>query len=353
MTESIGSLINKKYEIAPSVTKPSKREEFATLPEEVKTRQISFITLKELMTQYYPESEWVVESLIPEGLTVLSAQPASYKTWLLLDIAIAVASGGQLSETFDTTQTGVLMVDEENSERLLQQRLSLLGDDNELPIHFMIEKNFKLEDAQISKVIKFCKENKIGLVTIDSLVRVHSSNENDAVQMSEVFAKLRRFNKAKINVLVTHHNRKGGKTENPSQDMRGSSDILAAVDCHLSLKRNRENKQTITVTQTKVRFMQEIEPFEMEVISTDERVKFEYAGLSDFVETKRAKTTNAIKELLADGKTRNQKDILATLEEKGNKVNAKTLRSILKDMEEKKDLAGSPGKGSEILYKLT
>jgi hypothetical protein len=216
----------------------------------------------------------------------------------------------------------------------------------------MINENFKLEDAKISKVIKFCKENKIGLVTIDSLVRVHGGNENDAVHMSEVFAKLRRFNKAKINVLVTHHNRKGGKTENPSQDMRGSSDILAAVDCHLSLKRNRENKQTITITQTKVRFMQEIEPFEMEVVSTDERVKFEYAGLSDFIETKRQKTVKAIKEILSDEMTLNQKDILAVLEEKYVRVNAKTLRSILRDMEKEGGLVGAPGKGSEIRYKL-
>jgi hypothetical protein len=130
VAESIGSLINKRREIAPPTTKPSKREEFAQLPEGVKARQPSFITLKELMTRRYPESEWVVESLIPEGLTVLSAQPASYKTWLLLDIAIAVASGSQLSQTFDTTQSGVLVIDEESSERLLQQRLSLLGTTN-------------------------------------------------------------------------------------------------------------------------------------------------------------------------------------------------------------------------------
>ena len=335
MTEPIDSLINKRIEVSTQA-KPS---------------TTSFITLKELMSRQFPDSEWVVEPLIPEGLTVLSAQPASYKTWLMLDIAIAVASGSQLFDTFDTTQSGVLMVDEENSERLLQQRLQLLGDDNELPIHFMVDKKFRLEDAKIGSVIRFCKDNDIGLVTFDSLVRIHSKNENDAVQMSEVFAKIRQFNKAGINVLVTHHNRKGGNSENPSQDMRGSSDILAAVDCHLSLKRNRESK-VLSITQTKVRFMEELEPFEMEVITNEESVRFEYMGLSDFAETKRQKTIRAIKELLADGKVLNQKDILVALEEANNKVSAKTLRATLKNMEANDELKGMPGKGSEILYSL-
>lgn len=352
MVESIKSLINKKYEITTASAKSPRQEEFARLPENVKSNVNNFITLKELMSRNYPESEWVVERLIPEGLTILSAQPASFKTWLLLDIAIAVASGNQLFETFDTTQNAVLMVDEENGERLLQQRLQLLGIDDELPIKFMVEKLFKLEDAQISAIIKFCKKNGIGVIMFDSLVRINKNNENDAVQMAESFEKIRRFTKAKINVIITHHNRKSGKSENPSQDMRGSSDILAAVDCHLSLKNNRETKK-LTITQAKVRFSEELEPFEVAIVSQEDSVKFEYIGASDFAETKRTKTVNAIKDLLADGKILNQKEVLATLEENGNKINAKTLRSILKGMEENGELAGSPGKGSEILYKLT
>jgi len=350
MIERIGSIINKNREEPTPIVVPRRREEYAKLPVIVKSGT-GLMTLMELMTKDYPDAEWVVERLVPEGLTILSAQPASFKTWLLLDLAISVASGNQLFETFDTSQSGVLMVDEENSERMLQQRMRLLGNQTELPIYFMVERNFKLEDAQISKVIKICKEKNIGLVTFDSLVRIHSSSENDSVQMSEVFAKLRRFTKAGINVLVTHHNRKSGKVDNPSQEMRGSSDILAAVDCHLSLKRNREAKQLV-ITQTKVRLSEELEPFEMEIVVTDESVRFEYAGLSNFVETKRQKTMKCIFKILSDGNSINQKDILAELVDIDNKVSAKTLRSILEEMEADGELTTTSGKGSEKIYSL-
>ena len=351
MSDSIKSIINSRTLIKKGGTKTARRPETAILPLTLKNSLQTFTTYDELMKKNFPESEWVIEPLIPQGLTVMSAQPASYKTWLLLDIAIAVASGDQLFRTFDTVQGGVLMIDEENSERLLQQRLKLLSEEPELPIYFMIEKNFKLDDAQVSKIIKFCRDKNIKLITFDSLVRIHSSNENDAVQMSEVFSKLKRFTKANLNVLITHHNRKGGKGENPSQEMRGSSDILAAVDCHISVKRSQEEK-TITLTQTKVRFTEELEPFDLKIIASDEKVNFDYLGTSKFAESKRVKTRTMILEILNDFTQINQKDIISNLEIKQFKVNAKTLRKILSSMVSANEISVAAGRGSEILYSL-
>ena len=348
--ESIHSIISKKSIVATSGRTPRK-EEFVLLPDHVAKNELSSLTMKELMKQEFPDSEWVVNRLIPEGLTVLSAQPASFKTWLLLDIAIAVSLGNPLFGTFDTKKSGVLIVDEENSARLLQQRLLMLQERDDLPIHFMIEQNFKLEDAKVSKIIKFCHKNDIKLLTFDSLVRIHNSNENDAVQMSEVFAKVRKFNKAGINVLVTHHNRKTGKSENASQDMRGSSDILAAVDCHLSLKRDKEQNRLV-ITQTKVRFSEELEPIEVQVVANEEKLTLEYLGTKDIGESKRKKNLRLINEILAELGEVNQKEMLLALEEQGNKINAKTLRSILQEMEEAVEIITTHGRGSEILYSL-
>jgi len=349
--ESIQSIIATKKIPIKKNKRPPQREEFAVVSLPKLRNELSSLTMKQLMEQDFPESEWVVNRLIPEGLTVLSAQPASFKTWLLLDIAIAVSNGTPLFNTFDTKRSGVLIVDEENSARLLQQRLLMLQKRDDLPIHFMIEQNFKLEDTKVSKIIKFCKTNDIGLVTFDSLVRIHTSSENDAVQMSEVFAKIRRFTKEGINVLVTHHNRKTGKAENASQDMRGSSDILAAVDCHLSLKRDREQNRLI-ITQTKVRFSEELEPIEMQVVADEENLTLEYIGMTEIGESKRKKTERLVNEVLTELGEVNQKEILTALEESGNKVNAKTLRSTLQDMEEALVIISSAGKGNEKIYRL-
>ena len=333
---------------------PTKRaEESMKLPDRVRKATGEFMTLRELMSNVYPESSWVVDRLVPEGLTILSAQPASFKTWLLLDIAIAVASGDPLIDTFDTTQSGVLMIDEESSEKLLQQRLSLLDSGSDLPIYFKVGTSFKLDDIQVSDIIKRCEKDGIRLITFDSLVRIHDKNENDAVQMSDVFAKLKRFTQSGINVLVAHHNRKGGRGDNPSQEIRGSSDILAAVDCHLSLTMKKDlGRKTLQISQTKVRFSEELEPFELEVVVSDDSVSFNYSGVSDQAESKRDMIAGLILDILSDKRILNQKDILAAIERSGNKANAKTLRVVLKNMEATGRLEASRGKGSELLYKI-
>ena len=242
------------------------------------------------------------------------------------------------------------MIDEENSARLLQQRLKMLGAENELPVHFLVEQNFRLDDKQITRVIKLCEDESIGLITFDSLVRIHGGNENDATQMAEVFGKIRRFSKAGITVLITHHHRKSKSDNNPAQDMRGSSDILAAVDCHLALTRYDNNR--LVLTQTKVRFAEEHEPVEIDVESSQNELSFRYVGTIKPSESKKAKTMSAITVLLEEHKEMNQKELMAALEEADNKVNAKTLRNILNDMVGRELLNKLQGKGSELRYQL-
>lgn len=197
-------------------------------------------TIDELMEANYPPATYLVDRLIPtESITILSGQSRSFKTYALLDMAVAIASQKPLFDHFDTTQANVLIINEEDGERLIQQRFRQLGIQKNagLPIHISALTDFKLRDKQIAKTIEFCKSNDIKLVIIDSLIRVHDANENSAGEMSKVFAQLRKFTKEQIAVVVTQHNRKvtqhstGGASE-----MRGSSDILAAVDSHVGVK---------------------------------------------------------------------------------------------------------------------
>ena len=44
----------------------------------------SILTATELMELDFPPPEWLIESLLPEGLTVLSGAPKIGKSWLSL-----------------------------------------------------------------------------------------------------------------------------------------------------------------------------------------------------------------------------------------------------------------------------
>lgn len=309
----------------------------------------SIYTMQELMTKAFPEELWVIDGLLPEGVTVLSAAPASYKTWLLLHIAQSVSNGTPLFGKFATEKTGVLMIDEENTPRLLQQRLGMLGAPQDSNIHFRIGSNFKLEDAHIAKAIKFCENNSIKLITIDSLVRVYQGDENDANKMAIVFEKVRMFTAAGINVLITHHNRKGGKSTSLATEMRGSSDILASVDCHLAMTRVDGNR--LTITQTKVRIAEEHKPVDIEVASTENTFEFTFNGVHEAKLSAKAVAKLEICEILTEGAI-NQKGILAALEESGSNANPKTIRSYLLEMVDDGTITVSSGTGSERIYWL-
>lgn len=310
-------------------------------------------TLEDLLAKEFSDDIWLIDNLIPiNGTTVLSALPGSFKTWLLLDIAKCVASGESLFGEFSAKQKGVLIIDEENGERVLQQRFVKLGAAANLPIYYLSDIGFKITLDNIQDIVDFCQDLEIGLVTFDSLVRIHEANENDAKEMAEVFHLIRELNKQDVTVLLTHHNRKpSGGGGSPAHEMRGSSDILAALDCHLALSR-RDGKELL-LTQTKVRLAEELPPLELEVVSDDNSVSIKYVGSMKPSESKRELAKQAIVEMLSAHATLNQGQILTALDNTEARVNARTLRTILAAMLEAGLIATSRGERNSIIYKLT
>lgn len=344
--ETIKSVLESADKLMPATQIIEERAQ--ATPDASLLNGLRLYTLGQLMEQDFPEEQWVIDTLIPEGLTVMSAAPASFKTWLLLSIALSVACGRKLFEHFNVRQTGVLMIDEEDNPRLLQQRLRMLGAQKNAPLYLMIGQGFKIDAAQVTKVIEFCKQNGVGLVTIDSLVRVHNAKENDAAEMSEVFNTLRRFHKAGINVVVTHHNRKG-KSENAGEDMRGSSDIFAAVDCNLAISRMDDE---IVIRHAKLRTARELGDINIEIEESKDTITPKFLGITGPSKSKQAQATDLVKEVLNNVHEINQLSLGKQLESHDLKVSSKTLRAILKKMVARGTIIEKRGRGNELLYAL-
>lgn len=330
---------------------PSDRNQPVTIIENIAHNSKIPLSYDKLMSINFPPDQWVIENLVPSGLTILSAQPGSYKTWLLLDMALAVSQGQEFVGKFQTSKSGVLIVDEENSASILQKRLKMLGNFEELNIHFFIEQGFKLTDNVVARIIKICHEKELSFVTFDSLVRIHDKSENDATQMAEVFRQIRKITKEEISVLVTHHNRKSGSDDNPSQAMRGSSDILASVDCHLALKRI-SGSNILNLTQTKVRTSAELEPFDIDVEYNETSMTFAYLSSQATTTSMRTDTAESIIAVLHDDAKMNQKQIAEALEDNDRGIGMKSLRPILNSLISKGIIVATRGRGKEILYEM-
>ena len=241
-------------------------------------------SLSSLLLKQFPASKWLVENLVPEsGLILMSAAPASFKTWLALEISLCVADGEPLFGIFRTNQGNVLICDEESGDRMLQDRFKKLGAKiaenpwEEKQIYYLSRIGRQVDDGYIKELLAECKKHDIKLIIFDSLVRFHTARENDSVEMAKILNLFKSLNDNGIATLILHHNRKsGGGVRGGGEMVRGSSDILASCDVHLSV--NRRNRKII-ISQTKNRYMEEIKPFSVELkVLNENSSKFEFIG---------------------------------------------------------------------------
>ncbi|MDX9893367.1 MAG: AAA family ATPase [Patescibacteria group bacterium] len=307
------------------------------------------ITLAELMNKKFPDLEWAVEGLVPlDAVTIVSGYAGSCKTWILHNMAIAIASGQNFLGKFETSLMPVMVIDEENPERVIQRRMGLMANDFNLPIHFKSLKGFNIQKDGISNLMAECRKWGVKVIIIDSLIRTHQANENDAVEMSQVLKSYRMLSANGFTVIICHHNRKKGSDQSASnQDMRGSSDLLGAIDSHLMV--NREEK-IVTITQSKNRFEEEIKAFSIELVKSDDKVELRYMG--EITKLTWDDYRKLILEVLSENDQIKRKEILELLHLMDIKIGDSTLKKILKSLESEGAIKCEAGLKNAKLYSI-
>jgi hypothetical protein len=58
------------------------------------TGGVTIATAAALRTKEFPPIKYIVPGYLPEGCTILAGRPKIGKSWLMLDVGLAVASGG-------------------------------------------------------------------------------------------------------------------------------------------------------------------------------------------------------------------------------------------------------------------
>lgn len=277
----------------------------------------------EILKHDFGEEEWIVESLISkQGITALSGNPGDFKTWLTTHIALCVSRQSNVFDRFPTSQGGVLIIDEEDNIRLLKKRLELLGAKDTDNIHYLSQCGIKVDVESVrDMIVDIVKEKDIKLVILDSLVRVHQQEENDAGGMAKVFSGLQKILIAGSSILFTHHHRKqqnGQRTNNTGQSMRGSSDILAAIDCHITVEKKSPEEDVLVIRQTKLRQGEVLKSFEVNILKGELGPSgFEYAGGHD---ERKKKVEEAIEDLVSilsdsEEEMKSRPDIIEALSE--------------------------------------
>jgi RecA-family ATPase len=80
----------------------------------------------DLMQEQLEPIQWIIHGLVSQGFGYLAAAPGTGKTWMLLQWALAVASGGKVFGHVDVTHGPVLFLALEDTKASLQERIKLL-----------------------------------------------------------------------------------------------------------------------------------------------------------------------------------------------------------------------------------
>ncbi|MCC6323467.1 AAA family ATPase [Candidatus Nomurabacteria bacterium] len=275
-------------------------------------------SIGEIFVHDFGSDEWLVESLVSkQGVTVLSGNPGDFKTWVTIHIALCVSRHIPVFGKFKTIQGAVLIINEEDHLRTIKKRLELLGAKDADNLYYFSQSGIKVDnDKALDSIIRVIREKEIKFVVLDSLVRIHGQEENDAKGMSKVFSSLQKIIAEGASILFTHHHRKQQAHEKVTgQSMRGSSDILAAVDCHITIEKNRDEKDHLIISQMKLRQGEVMHPFKVEIIKGESGPSdFIYTGQHDEKKKKAEEITSNMLILIKD-EVMCRADILATLRE--------------------------------------
>jgi RecA-family ATPase len=198
-----------------------------------------------IMGTNFPPIRWAVPGYVVEGLSLLAGRQKIGKTYLAMDFAIAVATGGVAMGQIECEKGDVLYIDLENGPRRIRSRIEdRYPDPRNRPD---LDRLQWMSDApQLDKGFIACLDDWHGsvlkprLVVIDVLQRIkpagignRNAYENDYAILSELQQWATRNG---IAVVALMHTRKGG-ADDPLEAVNGSNGMSACADSTLILDR--------------------------------------------------------------------------------------------------------------------
>jgi hypothetical protein len=196
------------------------------------------------------ESRWLVTGLWGEqAVGIVGGEPKCCKSFLALDLAVAVAAGIPCLRRFAVPRAGrVLLFAAEDALHIVRQRLegicaaagmALAG----LDIQVITAPSVRLDlDADRRNLAETVASLQPRLLILDPFVRLHRIDENASSEVAPLLAFLRELQRRHaVAVLVVHHAKKGAGRARAGQALRGSSEFHAWGDSNLYLRRQAED----------------------------------------------------------------------------------------------------------------
>jgi RecA-family ATPase len=202
------------------------------------------------------QRHWLVEGLwSEEAVGIIGGEPKCCKSFLALDLAVAVAAGTPCLRRFAVARPGrVLLYPAEDALHVVRRRLEGLCAAAgtalaELDVQVITAPSLRLDlEADRARLEETVATLRPRLLILDPFVRLHRIDENVSGDVAPLLAFLRELQRRHATAIaVVHHARKGAGTVRAGQALRGSSEFHAWGDSNLYLRRDTDDRIALTV----------------------------------------------------------------------------------------------------------
>jgi AAA domain len=194
-----------------------------------------------------PELRWLVTHLwSQDAVGIVGGEPKCCKSFLALDLAVAVAAGVPCLRRFAVPNPGrVLLYAAEDAHPIVRRRLEGIAAAagvalRDLDIQVITAPTLRLDlSADRAALQEAVARLQPKLLILDPFVRLHRIDENASGEVAPLLAYLRELQRRyALAVLVVHHAKKGAGNVRAGQALRGSSEFHAWGDSNLYLRRD-------------------------------------------------------------------------------------------------------------------
>ncbi|MBY5841427.1 AAA family ATPase [Rhizobium leguminosarum] len=185
-----------------------------------------------LRDREFPDVSFIVDGVFPEGVTILAGKPKIGKSWLALDIALAVASPNANCLGRSTVHGDALYCALEDNKRRLKRRIKLCG--GQWPERLSLATEWpRLDDGGMTRIKQWAQSvPEPKLIILDTLAKVRGEGTRNG-QYAEDYEALEKLHhwagENGIAVLVLHHTRKMD-AEDPFDTVSGTLGLTGCAD---------------------------------------------------------------------------------------------------------------------------
>lgn len=254
-------------------------------------KPIKAITAAELEKMDIPPIEWLVEKILPVGLSMIGAPSKYYKSYMALGLCISICNGTRFLD-FDSKEHSCLYLDLESTKRRPKNRLRQILREEDFPDNLYvitgtdgigrIGEGF---EAQIEHQLREHPEIKLIIVDVFQMIRQPAKrNQTGYDRDYEDFKVLKEIaDKHNIGLMLIHHTRKMKDPTDVFNELSGSVGVMGALDCAWVITKDDRYSEEGTLHITG----RDMETQKLKIRFNKKTFQWEYVGTAEEVESQR------------------------------------------------------------------